>query len=246
MSTEDVLTFPPDSAWRRQLQPAAARLHPGKMDLYFQDWLLRRYTRPGDQLLDPLGGVGSLLQATLPPYRCHVTLIELEARWADEARSTWARLQRSLVRPSGSAGIYTGDCRLIAPTLAGGADVLLTSPPYADAFGPGPVGAGLVRAAQENAGWGRTSLMSNPHYDMILTSPPYEQALTHQRHGPDYHPDRLNGYSKSAASRAAQRQGYDPPAGSARRWGAASWQRIGAPSGRGRSTIFAPSTGRMP
>lgn len=159
----DLLDFPPDAAMRRQLQPAVARQHPGKLHLEFAAWLATRYIRPGTTVLDPMAGSGSALFLTLPPWGCHVVCNELEGPWVAAMAATWQYLGAGWIRPTGTATLCRGDARALR-------------------------GAFL------------------PPMDALFCSPPYGAALSHQRHGADYHPDRHAGGSATAL-----RRGYDAP-----------------------------------
>lgn len=215
MDSPALLTFPSDVPFRRQLQPPGARRHPGKLHLGFLAYLLDREAPRGGRLLDPFGGSGGLLLACLPPWGCDVLLNELEPQWVDQCREAWAWMQASPAQPTGTAEIRCGDARtlLAAPFAA-----LVTSPPWTHMVG----GKGLEAIAR-----GSHLVNWRGGFDGVVTSPPFQDALSHQRHGPDYHPERLNLYVPSASSRAAQRRGYDPPADGAPAPGARNPAQIG-------------------
>jgi DNA modification methylase len=179
LPAEELLDFGSDTAFRRQLQPAGARRHPGKLHLGFLAWLLDRYTRPGDTLLDPLAGSGSLLMATLPPWRCRVLLNELEIQWVLQICATWQHLCGGLVPPVGTAQVAWGDARTLAARLAAaaGVDLLFTSPPYADALTPQPRDYHPERQGITHPATTAQVARMAQGYDAILTSPPYADAL---------------------------------------------------------------------
>ncbi len=54
-----------DRAWRRRLFTPASWAHPAKMHGHLAQWLIERYTAPGEVILDPMGGIGSTLLALL-------------------------------------------------------------------------------------------------------------------------------------------------------------------------------------
>lgn len=242
---DDLLEFPPDTSWRRKLQPLGARRHPGKLHLGFLAYLLDRYVTPGMIVCDRMAGSGSILAATLPPWQARVIANELEPQWFMQMVETWhwmqagllppadhgpAHRQRALFAPSGSARLLCGDARDLNARLAGGTDVELFSPPYADALGPGHVGAGLQAYLAEQrpcrqtglipgtsyANGGPNTLLRDPTYDGLqidveLLSPPYEDALAWQRHTGDSR-EREERFSKSGVeSRIAMRHGYGTP-----------------------------------
>ena len=130
---ENWILFPTyDVTWRKQLFSQEVFNHPAKANLYLIESLVEYLTEPGDTILDPFAGTGSLLISTLMGR--NVTTIELEPVYQllmQEAYSGW---RKDL---SGEIGNYTplvGDCRLILPTFC---DHVIFSPPYSTALGRG-------------------------------------------------------------------------------------------------------------
>ena len=76
-------TFRRDDRLRSRLYPKSAKRHPAKMVLPWVVQLVEKYTRPGDLILDPFGGIGSTLMATLVGR--HVGLVELEPHFVGPA-----------------------------------------------------------------------------------------------------------------------------------------------------------------
>lgn len=201
MSVAELLALPSDVPLRRQLQPPGARRHPGKLHLGFLAVLLDRYAPRGGRLLDPFGGSGGLLLATLPPWNCAVTLNELEPQWVDQCHAAWAWMQASPVQPRGAATILQGDARALR---AGGFDGLVTSPPYLDQFGIPP---GLNSGERNSIGKYIAAKAAGlaPGYDALVTSPPYADAVGNQR---PYSQARHRDYLRHASSLGIN-AGYD-------------------------------------
>lgn len=109
---------------RRELLPA--RNHPAKAQLALLDLLVRRYTHPGQLLLDPMAGCGSLALAALAGR--HVLLGELEAHFAVMCAVNAAAVQRRW-SCSGTVRVWQGDARAL-PLPAGSVEAIITSPPY--------------------------------------------------------------------------------------------------------------------
>ena len=55
------LKFKRDHHLRRRLFVEASFEHKARMNLYWLAWLLDQHTRPGEMVLDPMGGSGSIL-----------------------------------------------------------------------------------------------------------------------------------------------------------------------------------------
>lgn len=122
-----------------------SKIYPYKLDRIWQDYLLdesrnhgarynmhlyldlvKDYTKEGEIILDPMGGVGSCLAATTLGRR--VIMIELEDRFIGIAKRNWEHLQEKYNLESDRATILFGNCREILPIC--GIDCVITSPPY--------------------------------------------------------------------------------------------------------------------
>lgn len=126
--------YPPDTPLRRRLFGAAGMPHPAKARLGLMRDLVLRYTRPGDVILDPFGGVGSALIACTLPEPRDVVLVEIESKFCQAAAESWAHLRawwtRQLIPgPLGRAWIVQADSRHL-PLAPAGAAVVCSSPPY--------------------------------------------------------------------------------------------------------------------
>ena len=128
----NLILFPSDVKWRRELYPEGVFEHEGKMQMHIVKACVEYFKHQGvlpdnGRILDPFGGTGTTaLAATLGPY--HVTLVELEQAFLDiliKLRNFW------LDQRSGSVTVLAGDCRQILSQLqANSFDMVLTSPPY--------------------------------------------------------------------------------------------------------------------
>ncbi len=122
----DGLKFKRDHHLRRRLFAEASFEHKARMNLYWLAWLLDQHTRPGEMVLDPMGGAGSILLA------CHKGRPVLSG----DVELYWARLQkenacRSLL--GAPAGICQWDAGRL-PVASGLVPAIVTSPPYFDMF----------------------------------------------------------------------------------------------------------------
>ena len=125
------IVFKSDTAERKKYFTANSFSHPAKMVLGLQIYLIERYTKPGDTILDPMAGSGTILIAT--HWGRNVILVELEEKFINMQKKNWARIQSvgpMLGCTMGQATILQGDARTLDGLLADG---ILFSPPYAEA-----------------------------------------------------------------------------------------------------------------
>ena len=119
------ILFPRDTEVRKTLFPQGVFEHPAKMNLFLAQELVRYLTEPGDLILDPFGGTGTLLIGATEGR--HITLIELEPDYValiNEAAN-------ALPHPDSNVAVLVGDCRLILPVPC---DHAIFSPPYASSL----------------------------------------------------------------------------------------------------------------
>ena len=116
------------------------------MSLPLQIWLIEHYSKPGDIILDPMCGSGTILVAC--SLSRNVIAVELEKKFVEMTEGNWKRVQEvgpELGHSMGWAIIRQGDARQLAGVLA---DVVIFSPPYSDVIrrgnpgGPGASGKG--------------------------------------------------------------------------------------------------------
>ncbi|PIN72786.1 hypothetical protein COV21_01065, partial [Candidatus Woesearchaeota archaeon CG10_big_fil_rev_8_21_14_0_10_45_5] len=124
----------------------SATREPAKMSLPLQIWLIEHYSKPGDIILDPMCGSGTILVAC--SLSRNVIAVELEKKFVEMTEGNWKRVQEvgpELGHSMGWAIIRQGDARQLAGVLA---DVAIFSPPYSDVIrrgnpgGPGASGKG--------------------------------------------------------------------------------------------------------
>lgn len=126
---KDYIQFPKDvTEWRRHFQQEK-KGHPAPMNLYLIQELVRCYTKPGDRILDPMAGSGTLGWAALEGR--DVVLMELSALYY---RTILRNIGAILNSPDCTGKIATlyGDCRLYLPLPV---DHVIFSPPYSNIRG---------------------------------------------------------------------------------------------------------------
>ena len=135
-----------DITSRKWLMTAESFKHPAKMSIPVLLWIVQRYTKRGDMILDPMAGAGTTMLACWLGRNC--VLVELEQKFVDMCNASWEKLRRmppALGFEMGHCEIRQGDARQLAGVLV---DVVIFSPPYSDVIrrgnsgGPGASGKG--------------------------------------------------------------------------------------------------------
>jgi len=127
---EGWIKFPSDVSQRKQLFfPEEVGRHPAKLNFNLQTSIIEYVGDKGDVLLDPFGGTGTLMVATL--YGMRVVLIEVEDGYHDLEQKAKEELEKQIPECQGMVTLIHGDCRLILPLPV---NHIITSPPYAGAM----------------------------------------------------------------------------------------------------------------
>ena len=104
--------------------------HLAKMQMYLEDSIIKWVSKPGDILLDPMGGTGTLMIGALQDRT--VITIDIELEYHNIQREVYDYLK--LFHPNMSPCIQLhGNCKLLLPIPC---NHIITSPPYASAFKP--------------------------------------------------------------------------------------------------------------
>jgi len=189
-----IIKFGSDTKHRKQWFTGISFSHPAKMMLPLQRWLIERYSKPGDVILDPMAGQGTLLIACTTGR--NVITVELEAKFVQMQNDNWTKIQTlgpEMGYSMGTATILQGDARRLPDVLA---DVVITSPPYASQWGvsdnnrpkatfdreqrhkerhPDKYRPPLVAYSESMDNIG--NLPYGKLADVIMTSPPYAETL---------------------------------------------------------------------
>jgi len=197
METVSEIKFRRDTSFRKAIFSPDSFAHPAKMDAQLLLWIVDRYTKPGETILDPMAGSGTaMLGCTVGR---NVIQIELEKKFVDMQEANWERIRMipQLGYDIGECHIIQGDARHLEGMLA---DSIITSPPYAEA----QEGAGIARRGYQGSKHGPTDLVGKRSYmpgvhgesdgqignlpygsiDSVITSPPYEEAMGEKHHSP--------------------------------------------------------------
>jgi len=124
------ILFPRDQEERRNLFfPPEVFRHPAKMNFHLQQAIIEYVASEGDVLLDPFGGTGTLMIATLQGYR--VILIEIEEGYHRLQLQAKEELSKQVPGAGDLVILLHGDSRLLLPIPC---NHIITSPPYAGAM----------------------------------------------------------------------------------------------------------------
>ena len=151
----DMLDLGSDLSLRFCYFTSESLAHPAKCHLGLLQWLIDRYTRPGDTIADPMAGVGSTLYAAL--LQRNVIAREIEPRWLELLHQNAAKIIYGAGLFAGSIDIGQSDAR---EEWGYRADHIITSPPYGNEASSSPLAhRALVYKTLEGRRW--KSLLSS-------------------------------------------------------------------------------------
>jgi hypothetical protein len=120
-----LVTFASDLPQRLRYFVPQSLLHPAKLHLGLLQYIVDRYTRPGDTLCDPMAGSGSLLLAALSARQ--VIVRDVEPRWVALMRQNAIRIHQQAGLFAGDITVERADARLPWEVCV---DHVICSPPY--------------------------------------------------------------------------------------------------------------------
>jgi len=163
IALDNLISFKRDTAFRKQFFVPDSFAHPAKMDAQLLIWIVERYTKVGDVILDPMAGSGTTMLAC--QMGRHVILTELEEKFCKMMAANWevVKLHPQLGYEMGECQIVQGDARNLEGVLT---DTIISSPPYGNRLSDAAVNDGDKQRMSY-----RQSLA-----DCVVTSPPYAEA----------------------------------------------------------------------
>jgi len=180
------LVFGVDTKHRKEWFTGISFSHPAKMSLPLQLWIIENYTKPGDTILDPMAGSGTVLVAC--SLGRNVIAVELEPKFVEIMKGNWEKIKQrgpQLGYSMGQAQIIQGDARNLEDILV---DHAVFSPPFQAQKVGGKQGAGSYSGTDLSQGLNRVkddylaaehpNNIGNLPYgdiDSIVTSPPYAE-----------------------------------------------------------------------
>lgn len=186
------IKFKQDTAERKNWFTGMSFSHPAKMILGLQIYLIERYSKVGETILDPMAGSGTaLFGATIGR---NVICVELEKKFCDMMEKNWQKIKSKgpmLGYTMGKATIIQGDSRRLPEIMA---DCAIFSPPYAEAQEGSGISKNLhpsITGTKAQRAYFHTKYSQNPNnianlkcgsIDKIISSPPYEEGGGHGGH----------------------------------------------------------------
>jgi len=171
--------------WRRFFPEDAIR-HPAKANLNLIDFLIDKYSREGDLILDPMAGTAStcVLAALKGRDAICIDIEPLFFQWMEKAREIVEKTP--MLGRKGRMINILGDARRLSELLKQ-IDIIITSPPYGETYlgggDPEKRAERLIKAGYDPKAFlgGRARNAVLKHYDetdVIITSPPYAETLS--------------------------------------------------------------------
>ncbi|MEM4449330.1 MAG: DNA methyltransferase [Nitrososphaerota archaeon] len=187
MPAEELLFSPtPAFGKYRYLMPPESISHPAKFNTELVEFLVLKYTKEGDTILDCMAGSGVLGVIAAINGR-NAVQVELEPRfyeWMEKARENVENMVT--LSQKGRIVNILGDARRLSELISK-ADICITSPPYLKSADSG---AGINRQREGDVKIGCSTIgrmVSHPEavdnvkeygsIDAIITSPPYDASL---------------------------------------------------------------------
>lgn len=134
MSAEELI-FPPSPGFGpyKSVMPPEAVAHPAKFNVYLVEFLIRRFTKHGDTVLDPMAGTGILgvIAALNGRNAVQVEIEPMFYEWMERARKNIEKMR--VLGKKGFIINILGDARKLSELLKQ-VDTIITSPPYESAL----------------------------------------------------------------------------------------------------------------
>lgn len=153
------ICFPRDVEWRKSLFSAESMAHPAKMNLHLQQSIIDFVSKPGDKILDPMSGTGSLMIAVLPVEQARSVYLIEDALIFHYLQRQNKELFLAKGVPDANITLLHGPCQEYLP-LPEFFDHIIFSPPYADMLNHGDNAADLKSDFMKSMfpGWSHESL----------------------------------------------------------------------------------------
>lgn len=104
--------------------------HPAKMSILLTKWILQKFTKEGETVIDPMSGIGTtLLEAVNINRNC--VAVEFEKKFVDWTNENIILLNKNKpIDRRGKSVVLQGDSRNLTDILNKQADKIVFSPPY--------------------------------------------------------------------------------------------------------------------
>lgn len=124
------MTFKRDHRLRRRLFSERSFQHKARSNLYWLAWLIDTCTAPGELILDPMGGSGSILLAATKQRP--VLTGDIEPHWAMLQKENALRIRTEMMFGA-TSHVFQFDAASL-PLTSDALPAIVTSPPYFDLF----------------------------------------------------------------------------------------------------------------
>lgn len=124
---EGWVIFPEDAPMRKDLFPPEVMGHPAKANLYMLEAIIEFVSEPGECIMDPMAGTGSLLIAAVSMDR-RVILVEIEEGYYNLELRALEMMRHENENIDSLVTLVNMDCRKVLPLPC---DHIVFSPPYA-------------------------------------------------------------------------------------------------------------------
>jgi len=187
------LDFPPTPAFGRYKPffPDDSVKHPAKANTILIEFLVKRYTKPGEVVLDPMCGTGStcIIAALHGRHGIDVDIEERFINWCNEAKKRLE--QTSTLTPKGKVHFICGDARKLSELLARHVEAIITSPPCGASHPAEDPGVKKYRKGGSTIDeyvrhFSEGNIQNLPYIDAIVTSPPYSDTHTVKRNSEEF------------------------------------------------------------
>ncbi len=137
-NNEGWIILPDDVTWRKSLFPIDVMKHLAKLQMYLLDAIIDYVSEPGDILLDPMAGTGTLMMAALRGRT--IVTIDIEEGYHELQKQVYEYLQATQREVMPCVQLQ-GNCKLLLPIPC---SHIIFSPPYGQAFKPSKKLTGIV------------------------------------------------------------------------------------------------------
>ena len=121
------ILFPSDTSYRAQIFPEEVNKHSAKANVHLIQACIEYVSAPGDRLLDPFGGTGTLMIGALAGR--DVVLIEISPVFHELQRTALKRLEEIAPGASDHVTLINAPLQTVLP-MPNFADHIIFSPPY--------------------------------------------------------------------------------------------------------------------
>lgn len=125
---EGWIRFPSDAEYRKEMFPEEVNRHTAKANCFLIQSCIEYVSEPGQTLLDPMSGTGTLMVGALVGRK--VFNIEISPKFADLQYRALERMEAIAPGISNQVSIINAPCQIILP-VPNMADHVIFSPPYA-------------------------------------------------------------------------------------------------------------------